>query len=142
MKQAILFLSILFILPLMFLGCAQNTGDNPEGDTGGDDGYGVFSPNTTAGSDPADLVGFWRHDYEPGEYETVEINDDGTLEIKYYIDYMQDDETHGTYSASETELYVILQGGQPQAVPYTLSDYNHLIVEWNNETVEYYRVTR
>jgi hypothetical protein len=46
MKRIMLFLLILFILSLMFAGCAQFSGTAPDGETGGgNDGYGNENPD-------------------------------------------------------------------------------------------------
>jgi hypothetical protein len=141
MKRTFLYLSILFILPLIFLGCAQNTGDNPEGDTGGDNGYGVLAPSTTQGGDGGTdaLLGTWRHDNGPGDYETATFNSDGTMEYKYYVDYALDDESHGTYSASETDLYIDFISGPSYTVAYAITG-SYLTIDWDGDIIEYYLI--
>jgi hypothetical protein len=141
MKRNFLYLSMLLILPLMFLGCAQNIGDNPDSETGGgDNGYGVFSPSMTNGDgNLQDLIGTWRHNSPQNDFETVQFNDDGTFEIRYYVDGVFDSEDHGTYTASESQLFVEFTGGPSYVISYTLSG-DILIVDWNDGTLEYFRI--
>lgn len=67
MKRLGLFLLIMLILSLLFIGCAQFCGTAPESETGGgDDGYGNSSSPSSMlfDTNSGDLCGYGLQDFE------------------------------------------------------------------------------
>jgi hypothetical protein len=141
MKKFILYLTMLAVLPLAFMGCSTISGDNPMGTTGGGDGYGVIDPANSYGSGIGELEGTWRHDYNPGEFEMVVVSSNGGFVYTYYYNYSLDDEFYGTCYASGNILYVDVVGNYPLTLPYELSG-DYLTLDWGQSggEVVYHRV--
>jgi hypothetical protein len=141
MKKLSLSLAILCLLPLVFIGCGQFAGDNPEGVTGGANGYGILLPGIVSGNNLGGLVGTWRHDYRAGEFEIVTLSSNGSFTYRYYIDDILDESLDGTASVSGDELFVEVYGGNSLTLPFVLEG-NYLTIDWGESggVVLYFRV--
>jgi hypothetical protein len=141
MKKLSLSLAILCLLPLVFIGCGQFAGDNPEGVTGGANGYGILLPGMESGHDLGGLVGTWRHDYQSGEYEVITLSSNGAFTYRYYYNNILDDSFDGTVSTSGDYLQIQITGGESLTLPYTLEG-NYLTIDWGNSggIILYHRV--
>jgi len=139
MKKIILYLTMLAVLPIMFMGCATYCGDDPEGDTGGGNGYGVIDPANSFGGGSGSLIGMWRHDFSNIEYELVLLSDNGSIEIVDYYNGNIEDSWYGTYTYSSTTLYIALQGEEPETYSYELNG-DYFTLYFGENPREYYRV--
>ncbi len=143
MKKRILNLVILTVLPMIFLGCGTFCGENPMGNTGGEGGYGFLNPaNSMTGQEinVNEIYGTWRHDYAPGEYEILYIQQGGSFAVYEYYDYSLEDFFYGTYTYTSTHITITIQGQSPQVFQYEFTG-NTLTIHYNSGTIQYYRVT-
>lgn len=143
MKKRVLNLVILAILPLIFLGCGTFCGENPMGDIGGEGGYGILNPaNNMSEHDNGEneIYGVWRHDYEPGEFDLLYIQQDGTFIYYEYYDYSLNDVFYGSYTYTSTHITLHVSGQGTQVCQYEFTG-DTLTIHYNSGTVQYYRVT-
>jgi hypothetical protein len=139
MKKIILYLTMLAVLPLAFMGCSTISGDNPMGTTGGGEGYGVIDPANSYGlGGGSDLYGIWRHDYDPGEYELIYLYENGTINVFDYYNWQLEDSFYGTFTFSSTTLFITLQGQSTHDYPYEL-DNDYLTIYFGGNPTVYYR---
>lgn len=141
MKKLILNLVMISILPILFLGCGTFCGENPMGDIGGEGGYGILNPaNNMAGHDGGEdeIYGVWRHDYEPGEYDLLYIQQGGSFSLYEYYDYSLDDFVYGTYTYTSTEITINIQGQGTEVCQYEFTG-NTLTIHYYSGTIVYYR---
>jgi hypothetical protein len=139
MKRFILYLTILAVLPIMFMGCGTNCGDAPEANTGGGVGYGVIDPANSFGVGSGDLIGTWRYNFSGVEYELIELGSSGNIVIFDYYNGNIEDSWYGTYTYTVTTLYVALQGESPETYSYELNG-DYLTLYFNGNPREYFRV--
>jgi hypothetical protein len=143
MKKSILTLAILSILPFVFLGCGTYCGDNPMGDTGGEGGYGLLNPAnfmTGDGGGASEIYGIWRHDYNPGEFDLLYIEQNGNFMLYEYYDYQIDDYVTGSYTYTSSVINITIQGQGTQVCQYEFTG-TTLTIHYNAGTIEYYRAT-
>ncbi|TFH01293.1 MAG: hypothetical protein E4H13_05285 [Calditrichales bacterium] len=142
MKNKISVITFIALAMLLIIGCANWGGDNPMGITGGSEqGYGKSNdldlPAPESG--PAEnLVGTWRHNFAPGEYEIIEFKSNGKFTIDYYENYRRQYEISGNFTTSGKTLTFWIEG-QPSEATYTLIN-DRLSLTLQGETTIFDRV--
>lgn len=143
MKRIFLLIGMIAALPALFLGCGTFCGDTPTGVIGGEGGYGDINPanNMTGHENHSESIfGAWRHDYSPGEFDILYIDENGNFTVYEYYDYSLDDVIYGTYYYTSTEITINIQGHDPMVCDYDYTG-STLTIYYNDGPIEYYRVT-
>ncbi len=139
MRRSIILVSVFFAGLLLISGCGHLAGNDPEGVTGGHiGGYGSFGADYSGGY--LEVVGEWRHNQAPGDYQILTFNSNGTAQIEFFnAAGVSQHVNDGTYFVSGNRIDMNITGWVTASCSMSIES-NTLTLIQDNTSTAYERI--